>query len=300
LNVSVSPIMNEGESQPHAAFITFDDITDRRTAQRALEQARQDLANANAGLEKRVAERTEQLNTFCHSVAHDLRGPIRTQAGFARLLLDQFSDQLGEGGCTYARHIAQAAERQSALITDLLAYMSLSNTEILLEELDVCAALRDACDDLKLELQESQARLTLPSTPPVLILANRSALHLVLINLISNAVKFVPPHDPPRITIEAEERGTKVRISVLDNGIGIEEKDLAKLFGLFQRLNKNSRYSGTGMGLANVKKAVERMGGSVGVKSAPGQGSCFWVELPAPGITQRFNPPPNPEGPASN
>jgi signal transduction histidine kinase len=237
-----------------------------------------------------VADRTEQLNAFCHSVAQDLRSPIRTQAGFARLLLDEYSSQLGEQGSMYARHIAQAAERQSAVISDLLTYMSLSNAETMLEELDVCAALQDVCDDLKLELQESGARLSLPQMPGTAVLANRSSLHLVLINLVSNAIKFMPPNVLPQIEISTVQSGDVIRISVKDNGIGIEEKDKGKLFGLFQRLHKSAVYSGTGMGLANVKKAVERMGGRVGVESVPGQGSCFWVELASCIARRQHNP----------
>jgi signal transduction histidine kinase len=112
-----------------------------------------------------------------------------------------------------------------------------------------------------------------------LLMANRSSLHLVILNLVSNAVKFVSPQVRPHIRIWCEKNGEFVRLWVQDNGIGIAQEDLSKLFTAFKRLHSNADYAGTGLGLALVKKAVERMGGRVGVESQLGHGSRFWMDL---------------------
>jgi signal transduction histidine kinase len=120
-------------------------------------------------------------------------------------------------------------------------------------------------------------------------MANRSSFHLILLNLLTNAFKFVAPDQVPSVTLRAERRGESVRLWVEDNGIGIPEEDIGKLFNMFRRLNPNE-YPGTGMGLAIVKKAAERMGGRVGVDSTRGKGSRFWVELKAAPPNQQTHP----------
>jgi len=268
------------------------DITHPKSAEEELRETKERLARHNEELEIKVRERTDELNAFCHSVAHDLRGPIRTQVGFARLLLDMFGEQLGEKGRDYAQRVAQAAERQADIIQDLMAYISLSRADVPVESVSLAEVLEMAQADLALELQERDALVEAIGLDNCQVLANSSSLHLILLNLLSNAFKFVPQGTKPEVRVWAENRaghepktdngGSEVvRLWVEDNGIGIEARDMGRLFGLFQRLHKAGSYSGTGMGLANVKKAAERMGGRVGVESEPGKGSRFWVELPA-------------------
>lgn len=281
INLNSVPQFEPGADRPAAVFTVFDDITERREKQRALEQVQHDLMVANAELERRVQERTEELNAFCHSVAHDLRGPLRTQVSVARLLLDDFGTCLGEEGSRFARQIAQAAERQSAIVSDLLAHMSLAHGDMALEPLALRECLELVREDLQAELRETQATVQFCGTDSVSLMANRSSLHLVLLNLLSNAMKFVLPGTQPQITVTAETLDSKVRVSVRDNGIGIAPEHHKRVFQLFQRLHPRGKYPGTGMGLANVKKAVERMGGCVGLESTPGQGSRFWFELNA-------------------
>ncbi len=247
-----------------------------------------ELQTINAQLEQRVAERTrsleeatEQLNAFCHSVAHDLRAPLRTQLCFTRLLIDDYGSKLDHTGRDYARRVIQSAERQSNIIQDLLAHLSLSRAELPLEKVELRPAIEQARADLALDMQQNEAELDVRQVGAAGVTANRSSLHLVLTNLLSNAFKFVPAEVQPKVCLRTETRNGAVRLWVEDNGIGIEPEHLGKLFGLFQRLNRGEKYPGTGMGLANVKKAVERMGGRVGVESTVGQGSRFWFELPA-------------------
>jgi len=174
----------------------------------------------------------------------------------------------------------QAAERQSYIIHDLLAHITVSRTDLPLGPVELAASVEHAQADLKLELEQKDASVRCEGLNGLRVLANASSLHLIVLNLLTNAVKFVAPGQKPEVRVWAEPRGDFVRLCVQDNGIGISRQDVAKLFGPFQRLNRSSDYPGTGLGLAIVKKATERMGGRVGIESEPGQGSRFWVELP--------------------
>jgi PAS domain S-box-containing protein len=257
------------------------------------QQNRAMLERVNAELEERVADRTrslqettDQLNAFCYSVAHDLRAPLRTQMGFARILLDDYGQQLDVTGRHYAKLVLQAAERQSNIITDLMAHVTVSRADLPLEAVPVASVIEQAEADLALDLEQKEAVINASGVESCRVHGNRSLLHLVVLNLLSNACKFTGPDHPPRVRLWTERCGNFVRLWVEDNGIGIDAKDLPRLFGMFQRLNRGDKYPGTGMGLAIVKRAAERMGGRVGVESTPGKGSRFWVELPTSGPAQ--------------
>lgn len=205
---------------------------------------------------------------------------MRTQEGFARILLEDYAEKLGEKGTTLAWKILLAAKRQSDIIQDLLAHISVTRSELPLEPVELRGSLEQARADLALELQDRKAEIHGEDLEDAKVLANQSSLHLILLNLLSNAFKFVAPDAAPVVRLSTERRGQFVRLWVKDNGIGIAPDDIGKLFSMFRRLNPNS-FPGTGMGLAIVKKAAERMGGQVGVESEPGKGSRFWVELKA-------------------
>jgi signal transduction histidine kinase len=130
----------------------------------------------------------------------------------------------------------------------------------------------------ELETKRADVRLKKPLLP---VLGSSVMLEQVLANLLGNAVKFVPPKSRPQVEVWSEARGSMVRVCVQDNGIGMKPEHLKKLFQPFTRLVNGVDYPGTGIGLAIVRKGVERMGGRVGVQSEPGKGSCFWIELPA-------------------
>jgi signal transduction histidine kinase len=264
-------------------------LEEQRESQKALAQAHSESMRANAELEGRVEERTrelretnDQMNSFCYALAHDLRAPLRAQAGFAAALEDEYGPVLGEGGRKYARRIADSADRQSRLLSDLLKHMSLSRADLPMEPVKLALVIDDARKDLEEEIKSKQAGLTVEAGQHK-VLANRASLHLVVVNLFSNALKFVAPGVTPDVRIWTEEKGAFLRLSVRDNGIGIPESLQNRIFGVFQRLHSTENYPGTGIGLAIVKKAAERMGGRIGLASAQGKGSTFWVELQAAG-----------------
>src|ERR1041385_1345575 len=238
-----------------------------------------------AQLEARVKQRTEslqettrQLNDFCYSVAHDLKAPLRAQIGFANMLIEEYGELLGEDGRAYVRRIEDAAERQARLVQDLLAHVSVSRIDLPLQPVKLAAAIAQARIDLAPLEENSRAVMEIPETE-IQVLANPASLHLVLTNLLSNALKFVPPGTAPSVRLRIEPLAHYVRLWVEDNGIGIAAEHMEKVFGMFQRLHPRDQYPGTGMGLAIVKRAAERMGGRVGVESTPNQGSRFWVDL---------------------
>lgn len=249
-----------------------------------------------AQLEARVAERTrslqettQQLNDFCYSVAHDLKAPLRAQIGFANMLIEEYGPALGPQGSEYVRRIEAAAERQARLVQDLLAHVSVSRVDLPLQPMQIRAAIENARLDLGPD-QQSYAQNIEVADGDTDVLANPASLHLVLTNLLSNALKFVAPGVQPRVRVWTELSAQYIRLWVEDNGIGIPPEHMDRIFGIFQRLHPRDKYPGTGMGLAIVKRAAERMGGRAGVESIPGQGSRFWVDLkPAaakPGIVQ--------------
>jgi PAS domain S-box-containing protein len=281
---SAEPLF-DAEGVCRGAVATFLDETERKTAEQELRAARDELAITNEGLERRVAERTRsleektsELNAFCYSLAHDFRAPLRTQEGFARILIEDYSEKLGSDGAGLAWRVLRAAQRQSDIIQDLLAHISVTRSDLLLEAVGLRGALERARADLALELQDKKAEIHDEEIANAIVVANASSLHLILLNLLTNACKFVRPNTVPVVRLWTQSNGNFVRLWVGDNGIGISPEDRGKLFTMFKRLNADS-YSGTGMGLAIVKQAAERMGGRVGVESDSGKGSRFWVDL---------------------
>jgi PAS domain S-box-containing protein len=247
-------------------------------------KARETLARNQAELERLVMERTAklqdtiaQLEAFSYSISHDMRGPLRAMQGFSYLLLQRFKDKLDPEGIEHLQTIERSAKRLDSLIQDVLTYSRIAREAVRLEPVQVAQLVRDIVNQYP-GLQEPQAYVRIEEPIP-LVLAQPSYLTQVLSNLISNAVKFVPPERKPEITIEAERRGASVRILIKDNGIGIDPKDQERIFNIFERVYSTDEYEGTGIGLSIVRKAMDRMGGRVGVDSTTGEGSCFWIEL---------------------
>jgi signal transduction histidine kinase len=217
------------------------------------------------------------LEAFSYSIVHDLRSPLRAMQSFATLLAREVGP-VGPTADDYTRRIKTAAERLDRLIQDGLKFSRLMRAELPLIPIDPAVLLRGMIDTYP-GFQPPHARIEIEGELP-LVNANESALLQCVSNFLGNAVKFVPPGATPRVRVRAEERNGRIRLLFQDNGIGIEKDAHEKIFQIFQRLNH--QYDGTGIGLAIAKKAAERMGGSVGVESAPGQGSTFWVELGPP------------------
>jgi PAS domain S-box-containing protein len=261
-------------------FGTCTDITD-------LIEARDIIRAANADLEQRVSERTLQLQeanselqAFAHSVAHDLRAPLRNIQGYATALLEDEQGRLSEEGALYTRRLAQGAVRLDGLIQDLLAYNRLSRAEIALERVDLDLLLKTALEELSPEIAAREADVSVAADLGV-VCGNRTVLGQAVSNLISNALKFVPHDAAPRVRIFSQRADGRVRLTVADQGIGIAPEHQERIFRVFERLHGNETYPGTGIGLAIVRRGVARLGGHVELESAPGSGSRFTIDLPA-------------------
>jgi signal transduction histidine kinase len=246
-----------------------------------------------------LQEVNAELETFGYSVAHDLRAPLRAMQAFGQALLEDYTDQLDEMGQTMITHLVGAAERMDGLITDLLDYSRLSQTEIQIRPMKLSAIVAEVLTQLEAEIQLRQAIVTVEEPLPE-VMSHRAMLVQVIANLVSNAIKFVPPDVQPIVRIWTEESGSEeeankganphsstrqLRLWVEDNGIGIEPRHQTDIFRVFERLHGADTYPGSGIGLAIVRKGIERLGGQVGLESQIGQGSRFWLELPqAPSI----------------
>ncbi len=236
-------------------------------------------------LEQRVLERTAQLTevndemeTYVHTVTHDLRAPLRTIQGFGQALLEDHAQELRPEAREYLARMIAGAERMETLMRELLAYSRLGRTELHLQGVDLDLVEREAEHLLASELDQRLATVEVPA-PLGLARGHTPTLVQVLANLIGNAAKFVPPERKPRIRLRPEKRGARTRLWIEDNGIGIAPEHKDRIWGVFERLHGMEVYPGTGLGLAIVRRAMERMGGSCGVESAPGEGSHFWIEL---------------------
>jgi signal transduction histidine kinase len=250
-------------------------------------QLRGELEGHAADLERQVEIRTaelretnDQLDAFAYSISHDLRAPLRAMQGFSQALLEDYGRVLGDEGRDYADRVVRAAARMDRLIRDLLAYSRLARQELSLVPVELASVVAEAIEQVRADPASEDVDLACEGPMPAVI-GHRPTMQQILVNLLTNAVKFVDEGVRPRVRVWAVDRGDHVRLCVGDNGIGIDEAFHTKVFGVLERLHGVERYEGTGIGLAIVTKGAERMGGRAGVESAPGDGSTFWVELPA-------------------
>jgi len=300
------------------------EISERKLAQEALHRAKTLLTDRAGQLEGLVSERTseltstnKQLEAFAYSIAHDLRAPLRAIQAFSTLLVEESGAALNQVSTGYLGHIKKSAGFMDTMLTDLLAFSRVGQQRVELIPVNLKGVVESVLYDLQKDVEEKHALIESSGVWPV-VLAHESTLTQILVNLVSNALKFVNPGVPPRVRLRAEvvessepegssnasrptllsrqlvarksdegvsqtkveqaQRSSRVHVWVEDNGPGIDPRHQEQIFGLFTRLDGN-KYEGTGIGLAIVQKGIERMGGRVGVESAKGQGSRFWVEL---------------------
>ncbi len=237
----------------------------------------------NDELKKRVNELIEinkELESFTYSISHDLRAPLRSMQSFAGVLLEEYGPNLGADGKKFAERIVQSSAYMDTLLHDLLDYSRLSRSQLDSGPIKLDLILEEILLQIRRDVEEKKAVVEI-ERPLLPICAHLGTVRQVLMNLISNSLKFVDSGNSPKIKIWTEMHDQCVRIFVRDNGIGIAAEHQERIFGLFERLHTREVYPGTGVGLALVRKGVERMGGRAGVESTGSNGSCFWVELPS-------------------
>lgn len=258
----------------------------------------------NETLERKVRERTEELQRinealessnhdlqqFASVASHDLQEPLRKIHMFSKLVRDKHIAALPEDARTYLEKIMQSSARMKSIITNVLNFSRLSAEDNNFEFVDLEDIVRDLLEDLEITIRERNATIRIESTCQIQVI--RGQIRQVFQNLISNSLKFSRPGVPPVVTIESETVAEKAfdsekskdggycRITIRDNGIGFDEKFKENIFALFHRLHSKDRYEGTGIGLAIVKKILEKHSGIITANSVAGQGATFVMVLP--------------------
>ncbi|HUR57155.1 MAG TPA: chemotaxis protein CheB [Opitutaceae bacterium] len=273
-----SIVVNDAEGRLQKRIGICIDIEEQKRAQYIL------AAHAGA-LEEQVQSRTGELRetigeleAFSYSVSHDMRAPLRALQGFAQLLLQKNEATLDARSVDQLRRINLSAARLDALIGDVLTYSRLLRGEIELQPVRLDELIPRVIATYP-QLTANGAEIAIEGDLPTVV-ANEASLTQVISNLLTNAVKFVAPGTVARVRIHAETIEADARVWIVDNGIGIDARDHERIWTIFTRIGRARDYDGTGIGLAIVRKAIERMHGTIGLESAPGEGSRFWLQLP--------------------
>lgn len=261
-------------------------ITGLLIERRRRQRARRALDQLNAELEERIAARTaaldtksRELETFAYSVAHDLKAPLRGIDGYSRLLLEDHAANLNEEGRAFLKTIHGSTEEMSQLIDDLLEYSRLERREFKQDRVELGPLINTVVEQKKRETSETSIDFIV-NVNGGSVVADPNGLTQSLRNYIDNAVKFSGKVSNPRIEVGSKETVKNFVVWVRDNGVGFDMKYHDRIFNIFQRLNPGEEYPGTGIGLAIVRKAMERMGGRAWAESQPGHGSIFYLEIP--------------------
>jgi signal transduction histidine kinase len=253
-----------------------------------------EIRELNEELRKRAAElegTNKELESFAYSVSHDLRAPLRHMVGYSELLQRQASSLLDEKSQRFIRTILDSAKKMGNLIDDLLGFSRIGRAETKMTKVDLEQLVKEVVAEIRQDAKSRDIAWTIGALP--VCYGDRSMLRLVVVNLVSNAVKFTSMRTPAEIEIGCVDRNNKeVEVFVRDNGAGFDMQYVNKLFGVFQRLHLPEQFEGTGIGLATVQRIIHRHGGEVRAEGAVDRGATFYFSLPkTQNVTERANPP---------
>ncbi len=260
------------EFYPEYHLAVLRDITGRKRAEAELKSYAARLEQSNQALQE-----------FAAIASHDMKEPLRKVISFGNLLRQKYNDSLDQTGNDYLNRMLDATQRMQVLLTSLLEYSKVTMNTEPFREIDLNEIIYEVLSDLEVRIEKTEGEVHVGDFP--VISADPSQMRQLFQNLIGNALKFHKPVEKPIVQVRSvSNTDSGCRIIVEDNGIGFDEQYLQRIFAPFQRLHdRNSRYEGTGMGLAICKKIVERHGGSITAESTPGKGSIFIVILPVKG-----------------
>jgi signal transduction histidine kinase len=247
-------------------LLAIEDITESRQREKELKKLSEELARSNT-----------DLRDFAYVASHDLKKPLQSIEGFAKLLGRRYKGKLDAKADEFIEYIGSGVKRMQELIKDLLEYSQIGAKEKKFKPTNCSGVVEKALGNLQAAIEERNAVVTYDELPTVMI--DTPQMISLFQNLIDNAIKF-HGEEAPRIHISTERKGDEWVFSIRDNGIGIDPKDSERIFGMFQRLHGSTDYPGTGIGLAICKRIIERHGGRIWVESEAGKGSTFYFTMP--------------------
>jgi len=264
------------------ARATTREIRAREQAEIEMRRSRDELSRTNDLLTERttnLVQTNKELEEFSYSVAHDLRSPLRAIDGFSQLFLDEYRDKVDEEGRRLLSVVHENTQRMAELIDDLLEFTGMARRDLTQTTVDMTALADAVFDEVSSKAGDRKIDFRLSNLPPVR--GDQALLRQVWTNLISNAVKFTAKRVDAVIEVRGEVKGAESVYRVQDNGVGFDMRYIGKLFGVFQRLHGMDEFEGTGIGLAIVRRIVERHGGRVWAESTVGKGATFYFTLPS-------------------